>query len=513
MKILKIVFGAFLFLVCFSCEDLLTEVPRDRTTVENFFQTPENLDETITATYKQLVFDTWNRGIGGARYRTIFCGADDWTTQAGGNKQDFKEGDQLAMNSSNQRTSAAGWDLPYDVILQANFSIEGFATLVEMGFSEEELKSKVAEVYFLRAWAYFTLVRLYGGVPLNLKANNSPEDFIVPRSSEEEVYDLILSDLAFAIEHLPQTQQERARVSQLAAKALRSTVYLTMASWPLKQTDKYSSAILDAQEVINSGVYAFENEFSSMFLRENEDINTEYIWQLKFCGDADCPNQGLNTPYASQTTKPLELAGFDDLFIELSFFNKFPEGARKDHTFLSYLLQQNGDTLFWPNFNFKHPYMSKFYDGAVDKTQPYESQVGSTAVNADLDFPMLRITEMMLVYAEANAMGGGGDNGIALDYLNRVRRRAKGVDVNSPDADDLVSFTRQDVIDERGWEFVGECKRWYDLIRTETLADALSDRDSDDLPLIGDPANQNLYYHPIPDLDLQNNPLLTQNPR
>ncbi|MEX0273864.1 MAG: RagB/SusD family nutrient uptake outer membrane protein, partial [Flavobacteriaceae bacterium] len=101
----------------------------------------------------------------------------------------------------------------------------------------------------------------------------------------------------------------------------------------------------------------------------------------------------------------------------------------------------------------------------------------------------------------------------ALMYLNKVKRRGKGVDVNATDVDDLTSFTRQDVLDERGWEFVGEMKRWFDLIRTETLADALSDRDSDELPLIGDPSNQNLYYHPIPDLELQLNPNLVQNPR
>ena len=94
-----------------------------------------------------------------------------------------------------------------------------------------------------------------------------------------------------------------------------------------------------------------------------------------------------------------------------------------------------------------------------------------------------------------------------------VRRRAKGVDVHAADVDDLMTFDRQDVIDERGWEFVGEMKRWYDLIRTETLADALSDRDPAEVPLIGDPNNQNLYLLPIPDLELQLNPSLTPNPR
>lgn len=496
-----------------SCEDILTEVSRDRTTTENFFQNIENLDAAITATYKQLVFDTWNRGIGGARYRPIFCGADDWTTQPLGNKGDFKEGDQLAISSSNSNISSAGWNLPYDVILQANFSIRGKADLIEKGLTEDELNPKVAEVYLLRAWAYFTLVRLYGPVPIILKDENGSEDFAVERSSVEDVYDRILKDLEFAITHLPETQPERARVNRWVAKSLRANVYLTMAGWPLLQADKYANALLDAQDVIDNGPYQFEDTFSSMFLLANEDSNTEYIWQLKFCGGTDCPGQGLNTPFASQATKPSELGGFEDLFIEKTFFNKFPEGARKDFTFLTQLVSSSGQIIPWQDFVWQHPFLSKFYDGAVDKSAPFEAQVGSTAPNAGLDFPMIRITELMMIYAEANSMGGGGDNAIALEYLNMVKRRAKGIAIDQPDADDYSTFTRQDVIDERGWEFVGEIKRWYDLIRTETLADALSDRDPSEIPLIGDPANKNLYYHPIPDLELRLNPLLTPNPR
>lgn len=496
-----------------SCDDILTEVAKDRDTTNNFFQTIDNLDQSVTATYKQLVFDTWNRGMGGARYRPIFCGADDWTTQPLGNKGDFKEGDQLSISSSNSNISSAGWNLPYDVILQANFSIRGKADLIERGIDESELNPLVAEVYFLRAWAYFTLVRLYGPVPIILKDENGPDDFSVARSSEEEVYNQILSDLEVAMTFLPETQSERARVNKWVAKALRANVYLTMASWPLKQTDKFAMALADAQDVIDNATYKFENEFEPMFLLQNEDTNTEYIWQLKFCGATDCPSQGLNTPFASQATKPQELGGFEDLYIEKAFFNKFPEGDRKDHSFLSYLNTAAGGTIPWQNFAWKHPFLSKFYDGAVDKDAPFESQIVSTASNAGLDFPMIRITEMMLIYAEASAMGGGGSNGTALEYLNMVKRRAKGVSVNIVDVDDLVSFTRQDVIDERGWEFVGEMKRWYDLIRTETLANALSDRDPSELPLIGDPNNKNLYYHPIPDLEMRLNPLLTPNPR
>lgn len=508
----KVLF-TLLTLLIVSCEDLLTETPKDRGTVDNYFQTKDDLEQTITATYKMMVFDTWNRGMGGARYRPMFCGADDWTTQSTGNKGDFLEGDQLAISSSNSNISNAGWHLHYDVILQANFSIRGSKDLLEKGLSESELNPKVAEAYAIRAWAYFALVRLYGPVPINLKDETSTDDFALARSPVADVYEQILSDLEFAIAHLPESQPERGRLTRWSAKALRSKVYLTMGGWPLFQNDKYALALTDAQDILQNGPFLMESSFGSMFLQANEETNTEYIWQLKFCGDTDCPGQGLNTPFASQTTKPSEIGGFEDLYIEKSFYNKFPEGARKDFTFLSYLIRDTGDTLKWENFTLQHPFLSKFYDGAFNKKLPYETQSGGSASNAGLDMPLFRITEIMLIYAEAQVVSGVGDNTQALEYLNMVRRRAKGVTPTSVDVDDLVDFTQQDVVDERGWEFVGEMKRWYDLVRTENLANALSDRSPDEHPLIGDPSNKNLYYHPIPDLEMSLNPLLTPNPR
>ena len=497
-----------------SCKDFLKEIPEDRVTTDNYFQTIEDLDKTVTATYRQLVQDAWNRSLGSAKIRALFAGADDWTTQPGGNKGDWKDGDQLIINSSNTVTSSAGWSMPYDVILQANFSIQGQERLIENGIDKTKVNTLVAEAYFLRSWAYFWLVRLYGDVPIVLSPEYTVANSGLPRSPVSDVYDQILADLDFAINNLPDDQMERARANRWAAKALRAKVYLTMASWPLKDASKYSLALQDATDVINGGAFMLEQNFADIFNIDYEDTNTEYIWQIKFCNISNCPGRGLTTPFASQTTKPSELGGFQDIFIEKTYFNKFPTGLRKDYTFLTELYSEDGVTVIpWQSFGWKHPFLSKFYSGTVDKYAPYEPQKGTTAPASELDFPMFRITEMLMIYAEAQVMGGGGDAGTALEYMNKIRRRAKGVPINSPDVDDWANMTQQDIIDERGWELVGEMKRWFDLIRTETLANALTDRDPSELPLIGDPGNKNLYYHPLPDLDLELNPKLTQNPR
>lgn len=496
-----------------SCESILTETPEDRTTTDTFFQSIENLDHSVTATYRQLVENAWNRSLGSAKARTVFTGADDFTTLDGGNKYDWKVSDQLNISASDIRVSDAGWSMPYTVILQSNFAIQGIGQLISRGEPEDAVNALGAEAYFLRAWAYFRLVRLYGGVPLVLSPEYNQANVNLSRSSVGEVYEQILVDLDFALKHLPQTQPERGRITYWAAKAMKAEIHLTMAGWPLKRTENFALALQEAQDVIQGSPHIFEDDYSQIFDTNRRDTNTEYIWQIKFCNVVNCPGSALNTPFASQATKPTELGGFKDMFIEIAFYNKYPEGARKEFNFLKELVKEDGGTIPWTSFAEKHPFFSKYYSGTIDKYAPYESQKGSTAPVSDLDLPMYRITEMMLIYAEANANGGGGDASIALNYLNQVRRRGKGVDINQNDTDDLVTFTAQDVIDERGWELIGEMRRWFDLIRTETLANALSDRDPSEPSLIGDPNNKNLYWHPLPQLDLELNPKLEQNPR
>ncbi|MEM7108027.1 MAG: RagB/SusD family nutrient uptake outer membrane protein, partial [Bacteroidota bacterium] len=394
---------SILFMV--SCNDFLEEEPQDRIVAENFFVSEEALGAALTAAYRQLVNDQWNRGLGSARLRANFCGADDWTSQPGGNKGAFRDGDQLNIFPTTVETSNAGWGLGYDVILQANFTIQGGEQMIDNGFDADEVNATLGEAYFLRAWAYFYLVRLYGGLPIVLDPFFTEENRQLGRSPESEVYDRILEDLTFALDHLPPaTPAENGRASFWAAKALRAQVYLTMASWPLKEAGRFEDALNDAEDIINEGPFSLVPSFPALFAIENEDTNTEYIWQLNFCSDIQCPGEQLFTPFASQTTKPAELGGFQDLFIEKAFFNRFPEGERKDFTFLTELISANGPNIPWQEFIWKRPFLSKFYSGTVDKNAPFEAQVGVTAQASGIDMPMFRLAEIYLIYAEAHVM-------------------------------------------------------------------------------------------------------------
>lgn len=507
-----------------SCDQLLTEEPKDyQTTVGNFFDDYADLEQTITAAYNKVA---GKKALRHHAARTLFIGADDWTALSAGNKTSWANSDKLNISSSNGDVAYAGWEMPYGVILQTNFAIEGKEKLISAGVDESKVTTKVAEAYFLRGWAYFWLVRLYGGVPIVLQSAYSDENANMKRNSVEEVYAQILSDLAFAIQHLPESQPQVGQVSKWAATALRAKVYLTMASWPLKQVQHYADALNDANDVITNGGFALQPSFANVFDFSIENDNSEYIWQLTLC--KDCP-VGLFNTFAARSTTPNIIGGWEDMFIEKAFFDKFPEGPRKDFTFMSNFTYLDGENEVTYNVyeeggethdvSKKHAFLSKFYGDQVNKSGVISGGVNHKA--SDQDVPMIRLAEMYLIYAEAHLMGGGGDKATALAYFNEIHNRGTGSTIDEAD------LTFDAVIDERAWEFTGEMKRWFDLTRTEKLKEALIDEnkrtirsdesgdfdDNNELLLIGDPANQNLYYHPIPILDIQKNPNLTQNPR
>jgi hypothetical protein len=476
---------------------------------DNFFEDISSVKTVVDATYGQLTSDTWNRSIMSAAAHAPFCGADDFTTEPAGNKQKWRDADLFSIAEGNSGITNISWSLPYDVILQANFAIKGGEQVVEKGESRVDVDKLLAEAYFLRAWAYFWLVRLNGDVPIILEPEVTPTSLTVSRDPVSDVYDQILSDLEIAINNLPELQPELGRVTKMAAYALRSKVYLTMSGWPLKK-DHYADALADAEYIIQNGTFSLYENFSDIFNIANEANNSEFIWQIPA---TDRAVSILYSTWNSKTNMPPEIGGFKDVFIEKAFYNNFPDGARKNSTFLSELLSNDGSYLNWTNFQMQHPFLSKFYSGsAFNPNLPYQNQSVGPA-NSALDICMFRLSEIYMIYAEANVMGGGGDAATALEYVNQIRRRAKGVDINSPDVDDLSSLSLQAIIDERGWEFIGEMKRWFDLIRTETVAVAVAKRDPTDTQIIGDPANKNLWLMPIPEQDIRLNPNLTQNPR
>lgn len=523
-----------LLLVLGACVDLEEEPVNQLRT--NYFQDLNSLRAAVSGSYRMLISDNWERSVQVASFRVPLMGADDFTTITGANKEDFRQFDQFYASAGNARLNRASWALLYDVIRQTTWDIEGAAGLVG-SYDEAEVNSIVAESYFLRSWSYFWLVRLFGGLPIIDFTEYDESIYNVTRSSEEDVYALILSDMEFAEQYLPESPSNYGNPCKWSAKAYLAEIHLSMAGWPLKQISHYAMARDYAKDVLDNGSFTLIDNYGDIFTTTNEG-NSEFIWSIPLCPVGDCGG-GFTGSWMAKGTKPSELQGWEDMFIELSFYERYPEGARKDFVMLDRLKVESTDTndpfytrrlgeeivevhykyIDYTQFTSGHPFMKKYWEGFYDSTLVANDPDQVTSAQSPLDLPMMRLAKVQLMYAEAQARADGAPSAESFEYLNQIRRRGKGYPVDSvgteidiPSGSLNVDEFARAVVDEKGWELVGELNRWFDLTRTERVKEVNDLRSPNELLKIQNEITADFYYAPIPSTERAINPLLTQNP-
>lgn len=482
----------FLFLG-FSCQDLKEEA-KGELIGDSFFQSESDLEAGVIATYAKLLDGAWDGLPSRNIWAPLFGGDDIAPTPASAFWVQF---DRFSVEPLNGILLTL-WGQFYNIIYSANNVIENYESVE--GDQQRILRS-VAEVKFLRAFAYFWLVRLWGDVPITSLDLNEE----ITRSSTEEIYSLIVEDLQFAESQLPEFwPEEPGRPTVFAAKSLMAQVYLTMAGWPLKDDSKYVLAAQKAKEVIDNSPHRLLENYGDLWLMENEH-NDETVWGIQFCPLVVCGVQG-RTSITATSMGPSEEGGWDQIYFEIDFFNRFPEGPRKEATFHTEFT--NG--VNWENSTAGHPFVAKYRDGSVPGTSNFEHKF---LTGRNIQY--LRFAEVLLIYAEATAMASGPDES-AYEAINQVKRRAAGLAIDSPSTDvDLqiglsAEDFRNEVLEEKSYEFAAEFIRWFDLVRTEKVEEANANKHPDDLTPLGSITKEN-YIFPIPEREIQLNPNLTQN--
>ena len=416
-----------------SCESMLEEEPKTVVS-ENFYQSKSDFDAATNAIYFPL------RMVRSEQI-AVLSAHTDWGYGRGSRAQynDFE-----GFNPTNINAAAARWNSFYQGIRNANLVIQK-APLSEV-LTEEERSVFLAEAKFLRALTYFDLVRNWGGVPLRTDANIEEKD--VPKSSPEEVYELILADLAEAEMYLPTAAAEPGRPTQWAAKTLLADVYLQLADYEMAKTKSL--------EVIDAGEYQLVTITSVDDIRQklfgaSLITSSEEIFAFKFARQS---GQGNGLPWILNHPST-GLYNFGGAYAHYS-----------DAANPFYQEWQDGDLrkALWQVIDFGLG-DSTLVNGKFSETQaPDNSGAGN-------DIPVYRYAELLLIFAEASAR----TNGLTeqnLNALNQVRRRAFGLDPNVASEIDfaLAELTVDSFLDlilqEKAYETQFEGKRWLDLKRT-----------------------------------------------
>jgi len=419
----------------FSCsEDFLSPAPTSVLNAATFFETEADLEAALINMYDgiQGVNSTQsndNHGIQVEFYLTEMRSDNTRTKSSEGEAAQFE-------SYSVQPTNGIVDDYYrsfYNVIFRAN------TVLAHLDVATPENLPKIeGEAKFVRAYAYFNLVRLYGDIPLVTSVISTGDtDVQFTRVSTSNIYDLIETDLSTAIGGLDNSSKLRA--SKAAAQSLLAKVYLT-------QGTNYTEAQQLCEAVMNSG-FMLEPNFKNVFYNE---LNNEIIFAIGYQEDsADSQNFSAEWLNAVGRSSGVNYTTAD---VRIAL-----DALGGDRTLYSYRVDTDQPTQF-----------------QVVKYLPEEdTALGITSTVTDRtkagnDWIVIRYADVLLLHAEAILAGGNTTTAqAALDSFQLVRDRAG---LTTP----VTEITRQGLLDERRAELAFENHRLFDLIRFGEAQNVLS---------------------------------------
>lgn len=526
MKKISYIFIVAASSIGFSCENFLAEEPKSIISEDQYYKTPADALTAVNATYF-FYNGGGSNGSGQSPYNSLLQVGMEFATDEqypgpGATNPDVRSL-SVHNHSSTNRTFYENWQQHYAGIRKANVAIDKIA-LIDFGSNTALQQRYIGEAKFNRAFIYFNLVRLWGDVPLITEYKNyvKAQDYYIAKSTTEEVYGQIEQDLKDAAAVLPEkyTGGDIGRATAGAAKALLAKVYLTKASYPLQLTQHYQDAITTIEQVLSSadggtGTYGYNlrTNYSHVFLpafKNNEEhiFSAQYLTNFQTQGRNDFPRTlprfpssfGVVGTYADQVN--FYTKGADKSFNVYKLFKK--NDKRRKVTFATLFVNpRTGAKFGTPITNPAYPgdsipYINKAYDPTAFVAVPSEAATNVT---------LLRYAEALLIHAEAeNEANGPTDK--AYKSLNRVRNRA-GLANLTPGLSQ-AQF-RDSLYVDRELELVYEYQRWFDLIREKNAAG--NPLFVEKLHAAGkvNAVDRNRWF-PIPQIEIDNNPLLKQNP-
>jgi len=502
----------FCTLVLFSsgCSKFLEEKDPSNLTPDNFYTIPDHAEAAVASIYAETRLLWGSAGIFSSNWQMLEAPTGTSTTETAQNS-DLNNLYSLSWDG-NTGHIVNYWNGLYRVIANANLALEKIPGITPM--DETLKKRKLGEAQFLRAWAYFYAVRLWGDIPIVTKPQTATsEDFYPARASQEEVYKLIVDDLLAAEAAGLPWMDATGRASLAATKAQLSKVYLTMAGQPLNKGAAYYKLAADkAKEVItyanaNPTVINLFPTYWDLHDPNKENI-IEQLFEIEYqITVASNPMDNYYPNFKAVTVNGP--GGTGSSVPTLSFYNSYETGdlrAKNQEGFFYTSYYENGNGA---PFQLGAPYVFKHFNIVANGI----AGVKGTAQN-NLDVTQIRYAEVLLIYAEAqNEVGGPVQD--AYDAFKRIRDRAKLV-TPGLGTYNQASF-REAVWRERWHKLCYEGSTWFDMVRLRKVYNETTNGFDEFVGHVNKSSNQALQakhlLFPLGVQEMLNNPnLKPQNP-
>jgi hypothetical protein len=379
-----------------------------------------------------------------------------------------------------------------------------------------DLKAFKAEARFLRALSYWHAIDMYGNVPFVTEAD-MPGAFFPKRITRTELFNFIENELKeIEADLVPARQNKYARADRGAAWFLLAKLYLNARVYT--GTARYSDALTYINQVISAG-YTLDNNYEHIFSADNHS-SPEIIFPIAFDGQNTQQYGGMTFILHASNGGGMPLSGIDGGWGGIRTIKDFVAKFNINESDFASTTQFRGNDkrgmFFYDNstWQWEITNVGTFTHGIGVTKFKNVTSTGGAAPNAhptfvSTDFPMFRLADAYLMYAEVVVRGGGGDMGTAVNYINQLRQRAYGTTSGNIAASDL---TLDFLLDERGRELYWEGHRRTDLIRFGQFTNGTYVWEWKGGVKNGVQTSSHRDLYPIPINDLNANPNLIQNP-
>jgi len=471
-KLFIIAFAAAAFISQACTSDFLTVENPTAQYIQDYFTTKDHLDEAVGAAYKMLNMQDWNggdTGVAGGAYTPLFYCSDIMADQIGAGGADKADAGvfyyMMNYEATADQVMMGLWSVAYSGVKRCNDVLEYITWTKDI--SSDEAKAYEAEIKVLRALYYSWVWKFWGNIPYY--EQNLTGDFSCPQYKADEVYEKVITDLQAAIDlgTLPMKESDE-RLGHVTL----ATAYMLYAEMAMYQNDdaRMQTALGYMKAIISDGSYDLNPKFADIWTEEGEWCD-ESIFEINYAsiyrawGGGIWNEGGTIYPcfigpkgYSGDDGRGnFEGYGFGPVYAETAAI--FEDGdTRKDAT-------------IWDAAS-HGSYTARYQDSGLflEKYSPRESNFadkigGDNQLNFNNNLRVYRFAETLLNAAELGLKFGDAN---AAEYLNRVHSRAI--------PGETVSLTLDNIKEEREREFVGEGRRYWDLIRWGDAASVLKPR-------------------------------------
>jgi starch-binding outer membrane protein, SusD/RagB family len=457
-----------------SCEDFLDRPPLSDRLETNFYKTENDAMQALVSAYDPLGWDAMN---GNHPFETISDILSDDAYAGGANANDIPYTVKMDIFEADPSTLELKgmWDRGYFGIYRCNLFLEKMDGIT---FETEGLKDRLtAECYFLRAYYYFDLVRLFGNIPLILRTLK-PSENNQPQAAPEEVFNQIATDLENAMDVLPLevSDAEKGRATRYAAEAELVKAYLFYSGYYSDKPDivtehgttinlQTTAPMVD--DIIQNGPYDLESNYADLFLVSNEN-NIESVFEIQY-GDYQggdwgwrigCEGNQAVILYGIRdvSDNSIYAPGWSFATVTQEVIDLFEPGDSRLAASVIFADSLDAQGITYVE-GFQH---TGYYNKKFTALKEYNATVGDRELLYPNNYPVIRFADVLLMGAELHLLSG--DVAQAQEYYDRVRLRAFG-ESHIPPVLSADEAGLELIFKERHLEFTGEGHRYWDVLR------------------------------------------------